>query len=65
LPGLGGCDQGGAHWIVVDTIRDLFDNHYATVCDPDANDMQNSTGSRSTSLVRRFMMNIRQRQGKQ
>jgi hypothetical protein len=31
-------DQGGAHWIVVDTIRDLFDNHYATVCDPwDAN----------------------------
>ncbi len=31
-------DQGGAHWIVVDTIRDMFGNHYATVCDPwDAN----------------------------
>ncbi|HWA64154.1 MAG TPA: hypothetical protein VG939_22490 [Caulobacteraceae bacterium] len=31
-------DQGGAHWVVVDTIRDVFGNHYATVCDPwDAN----------------------------
>ncbi len=27
-------DTGGAHWVVVDTIRDAFGNHYATICDP-------------------------------
>ena len=31
-------DSGGAHWIVVDTIRHAFGTTYATVCDPwDAN----------------------------
>jgi hypothetical protein len=31
-------DQGGAHWIVVDTIRDMLGQSYATICDPwDAN----------------------------
>lgn len=31
-------DLGGAHWIVVDTIRDVLGKRYATVCDPwDAN----------------------------
>lgn len=27
-------DLGGAHWIVVDTIRSFAGNYYATVCDP-------------------------------
>jgi hypothetical protein len=31
-------DLGGAHWVVVDTIRDVLGRRYATVCDPwDAN----------------------------
>ena len=31
-------DQGGAHWVVVDTIRTSSGNQYATICDPwDAN----------------------------
>jgi len=31
-------DLGGAHWVVVDTIRDVFGTRYATICDPwDAN----------------------------
>ena len=31
-------DVGGAHWVVVDTIRDMFGQHHATICDPwDAN----------------------------
>lgn len=31
-------DGGGAHWIVIDTIRDFFGSKYSTVCDPwDAN----------------------------
>ena len=31
-------DQGGAHWVVVDTIRTVMGTTYATVCDPwDAN----------------------------
>lgn len=31
-------DLGGAHWIVVDTIRDVVGTRYATICDPwDAN----------------------------
>jgi hypothetical protein len=31
-------DQGGAHWVVVDTIRESNGVRYATVCDPwDAN----------------------------
>ncbi len=31
-------DLGGAHWVVVDTIRDVFGKRYATICDPwDAN----------------------------
>jgi hypothetical protein len=31
-------DLGGAHWIVVDTIRDIIGLQYATICDPwDAN----------------------------
>ncbi|MGE0423137.1 MAG: hypothetical protein AB7O88_12780 [Reyranellaceae bacterium] len=31
-------DLGGAHWIVIDTIRKVFDSSYATVNDPwDAN----------------------------
>jgi hypothetical protein len=31
-------DQGGAHWVVVDTIRTAFGKQYATICDPwDAN----------------------------
>lgn len=27
-------DQGGAHWVVVDTIRDVILARYATICDP-------------------------------
>jgi hypothetical protein len=27
-------DQGGAHWVVVDTIRTAFGTTYATICDP-------------------------------
>jgi hypothetical protein len=27
-------NQGGAHWVVVDTIRKVGGTHYATVCDP-------------------------------
>jgi hypothetical protein len=27
-------DQGGAHWVVVDTIREWFSSKYATICDP-------------------------------
>jgi hypothetical protein len=27
-------DTGGAHWIVVDTVRNVFNTHYATICDP-------------------------------
>jgi hypothetical protein len=31
-------DSGGAHWVVVDTVRALNGQHYATICDPwDAN----------------------------
>ena len=31
-------DLGGAHWVVVDTIRQPFSTPYATICDPwDAN----------------------------
>lgn len=31
-------DLGGAHWVVVDTIRDVLGTRYATICDPwDAN----------------------------
>jgi hypothetical protein len=31
-------DLGGAHWVVVDTIREAFGSQYATICDPwDAN----------------------------
>jgi hypothetical protein len=31
-------DMGGAHWVVVDTIRTSSGNQYATICDPwDAN----------------------------
>lgn len=31
-------DLGGAHWVVVDTIREPFGTPYATICDPwDAN----------------------------
>ncbi len=27
-------DLGGAHWVVVDTIREILDRQYATICDP-------------------------------
>ncbi len=27
-------DAGGAHWVVVDTIREAFGSTYATICDP-------------------------------
>jgi len=27
-------DTGGAHWVVVDTIREVFSTKYATICDP-------------------------------
>jgi hypothetical protein len=27
-------DQGGAHWVVVDTVREWLDSQYATICDP-------------------------------
>ena len=27
-------DTGGSHWVVVDTIRTMFDAKYATICDP-------------------------------
>ena len=27
-------DTGGAHWVVVDTIREAFGTRYATICDP-------------------------------
>jgi hypothetical protein len=27
-------DLGGAHWVVIDTIRALLDTNYATICDP-------------------------------
>jgi len=27
-------DQGGAHWVVVDTVRDVLGTRYATICDP-------------------------------
>lgn len=27
-------DTGGSHWVVVDTIRSMFNTQYATICDP-------------------------------
>lgn len=27
-------DQGGAHWVVVDTVRSMLGSTYATICDP-------------------------------
>jgi hypothetical protein len=27
-------DRGGAHWVVIDTVREFLGSHYATVCDP-------------------------------
>lgn len=27
-------DSGGAHWVVIDTVREFAGSHYATVCDP-------------------------------
>ena len=27
-------ENGGAHWVVVDTVREFLDSRYATVCDP-------------------------------
>jgi hypothetical protein len=27
-------DLGGAHWVVVDTVREMFGTTYATICDP-------------------------------
>jgi len=27
-------DQGGAHWVVVDTVREFSGSRYATICDP-------------------------------
>jgi hypothetical protein len=27
-------DLGGAHWVVVDTVREWFGSQYATICDP-------------------------------
>ncbi|MCC7427957.1 MAG: hypothetical protein IT557_13715 [Alphaproteobacteria bacterium] len=31
-------DLGGAHWVVVDTVREMLGSNYATICDPwDAN----------------------------
>lgn len=31
-------EKGGAHWVVIDTVRQLGSDHWATICDPwDAN----------------------------